>query len=166
MPFTPWDWENAPNQTTPLSATNLEAMQTHVAEYADTVAAGGIELGYAEITTTFQQTGAGNSDITGLSVTVDVGDRPIVIKANGTFGSSSAGAVTYVKIMEGSTVLARAIISLSAVAQGLSREVRLTPSAGSHTYKLNLEQVVGGNGSVFADTGTAYGPASIQVIEV
>ena len=128
---------------------------------------GGRELGYASITSTFTQTGAGNSDVTGLSVTVTVGTRPInVIFSCASVSNNNASGIAYLKIMEGATLLGNAVISLSAVGQALHRTVRLSPSAGSHTYKVNLQQVVTGNTSLFADSGTTYGPASIQVIEV
>lgn len=125
----------------------------------------GVELGYAEITSDFTQTGAGGpTDVTGLSVTVEVGARPIkVIFDCDSFYSSSASGITTVSIREGSTTLAGRTTSLTADLAGGHREVRLNPSAGSHTYKISVTQVITGNGKISA---TATSPAFIQVVEV
>lgn len=167
MGFPVKDWNDSPDTTTPVSAAALEDIEARVTAYADGVGAGGIELGYAEITANFTQTGIGNDDVDGLSVTVTVGVRPIVIKLNAAnVANTSASGVTYLKIMEGSILLANQLVSLSTVGQVVARSVRLQPSAGSHTYKVNLQQVITGNSSVFADSSTSYGPASIQILEV
>lgn len=164
MPFTPKTWEDFPSLDTPLEASAIIDTEERLSDYADSVAAGGIELGYAQITSTFTQTGAGSSDVTGLSTTVTVGTRPILVKFGcGGLANSSASGGTQMLIKESSTTLTAATIVFSTVGQPVFREVRLTPSAGSHTYKITLVQTVTGNSSI---TAAATDPAYIQVIEV
>jgi hypothetical protein len=129
----------------------------------------GIELGYAEITSNYVQTGAGNSDVTGLSTTVTVGSRPIRIEfACSSIQNSSASpsGLTSLAINEGSTILTTAAfggLTTANVTVPVTRSVRLAPSAGSHTYKIVLGQVVAGNSTIAA---AATSPAYIWVTEV
>lgn len=122
------------------------------------------ELGYAQITTTATQTGAGSGDVSGLSVTVTVGSRPIVVEfgCDGLVNSSALG-ITQVNIQEGATILSAATVSLTTVGMVICRRVRLTPSAGSHTYKIALGQVTAGNSQIVC---SATDPAYIWVYEV
>lgn len=126
--------------------------------------AGGVELGYAQITSNATQTGAGNNDVSGLSVSVTVGVRPILVRfeASSAFNSSGSG-ITIISIKESSTVLSTVSVSSTTLALPVRREVRLAPSAGSHTYKINLQQFVSGNSTLSAGSTD---PAFIQVIEV
>jgi hypothetical protein len=125
---------------------------------------GNAELGYAEITSTYTQTGAGNSDVTGLSTTVTVGARPIVIRVFcGQCSNSNASGLMSLAIKESTTVLAFAMYGTGTVTVPLTAMVRLAPSAGSHTYKANLIQTVTGN-SVMSPSAT--NPAFIQVLQV
>lgn len=160
-------FKNRPIRETKVNAANLNNNFQALADYADEVAAAGLSLGYAEITSNFTQTGAGNSDVTGLSVTVTVGTRPIIVKfdAGGLSNSSASGLIT-LAIKEGSTILATAALGPGPAANcsfALSRDVRLSPSAGSHTYKINLGQIITGNSTIGA---SATNPASIHVVEV
>ena len=158
------EWESVPSVATPISADNLNLAADEAEDYADALAAGGVELGYAERTSTFTQTGIGSSDVTSLTTTVTVGTRPILVKFGcGGLANSSASGIVQVFIKEGSTTLTTATISLSTVGQAVFREVRLTPSAGSHTYKITLSQAVTGNSSI---TASSTDPSYIQVIEV
>lgn len=128
----------------------------------------GIELGYAEITSSFTQTGAGTSDVTGLSTTVTVASRPVVIHVWGSnFHNTNDAGITICRLQEGSTILASSYANFSAnTLVPLNIRRRLAPSAGSHTYKVVLSQFVSGNSVVEADSGTTYGPAFIHVTEV
>lgn len=122
------------------------------------------ELGYAQITTTATQTGAGSGDVSGLSVTVTVGSRPIVVEfaCDGLVNTNASG-ITTAQIKEDTTVLAASTVSLTTIGMVVCRKVRLTPSAGAHTYKINLAQVVVGNSQI---TAGASDPAYIWVYEV
>lgn len=99
---------------------------------------GGI-LGYAEITSS-QNGFAGVSDVSGLSVTVTVGaGRRVKVTGYGRVNQQSTIAIPELRIWEGSTQLqlASSTVRAGEVAM-LNPEVILTPSAGSHTYKLRL----------------------------
>lgn len=165
--FTPKDWEDYPSTDTPISAAALEDAEDRLTDYADSVAAAGIELGYAEITSSVTQTGVGSADVAGLSTTVTVASRPIVVRFDtGSVVNSATNGYTYIRIQESTTVLAEAVAQANGVAnvsRALSRTVRLTPSAGSHTYKILMGQLVAGNSVL---TAAANSPVSIQVIEV
>lgn len=129
--------------------------------------AGNTELGYAQITSNTTQTGYGSVDVSGLSVTVTVGSRPIkvIFDAQSVTNSASNGIGT-VDIYEGSTKLAGVTVSNVSVAAinsaAAHREYRAAPSAGSHTYKIKLSSLVG-NTTLYGATDS---PAFIQVIEV
>ncbi len=128
-------------------------------------AAVGIELGYASITSTVTQTGAGNQDVAGLSVTVTVGSRPIRIEFSApNISNSSSSGLTIISIMEASTQLTNLAYGSGTTATApANRSVRLAPSAGAHTYKVNLTQFVTGNSALGA---SATAPAHIWVTEV
>lgn len=158
-------WEDAPSQSSPLNAANLEAIRAEWEAYADSVAAAGVLLDSASITSNFTQTGAGASDVTGLAVTVTVGTRPIQIRFScDSFFNSSASGIGTIGIQEGATVLAARTSPLgTAVAAGNRETAPLTPSPGSHTYKIVLGQVVTGNTTLSA---AATSPATITVLEL
>ena len=122
------------------------------------------ELGYAEITADVTQTGSGNQDVTGLSVTVEVGTRPIIVSVGAKLlSNSTSSGVATLSIKESTTTLATASVVLSTFSLPVFRSVRLAPSAGSHTYKINLAQLVSGNAVIGAGSTD---PAFIQVVEV
>lgn len=164
MPFTPKTWEDFPSLDTPLEASAIIDTEERLSDYTDSVAAGGVELGYAKITSTFTQTGVGSGDVTGLSISVTVGTRPIIVEfgCDGLVNSSASG-IAQVNIQEGATILSGATVSLTTVGQVICRRVRLTPSAGSHTYKIALGQVTAGNSQIVC---SATDPAYIQAIEI
>lgn len=126
----------------------------------------GVELGYAEITANVTQTGVGNQDVAGLSVTVTVGSRPINVVFNcyGVQNSADLG-MSQVNIKESSTTLAYTTFTglKAGTSTGLHRVARLAPTAGQHTYKINLQQVLSGNSVLQA---SATSPAYIQVVEI
>lgn len=122
------------------------------------------ELGYAEITAPDTQTGVGSKDVAGLSIPVTVGSRPIIVVLSGsTLSNSAAGGWGAVKIQEGASALASVQAVLTTLALPVHRERRLTPSAGSHTYKVVLAQVTSGNTTLAA---SATDPVSLHVFEV
>ena len=99
-------------------------------------------LGYAQVTVTQSGVDATVTDITGLLVGVTVGSsRRIRVSAYVTVRDSGSGSITtQVYLREGSTTLGQwQIGNLDALefASG-SPSVVLTPTAGSHTYKVSL----------------------------
>jgi hypothetical protein len=133
------------------------------------------ELGYAEITTSQPPSPFINNtsyiDIPGLSVTVTVGSRPILVLVNGTVQAITVNATTGgFAVLEDGTVLDQQSFDLPAAQfQGspVAMRVRSNPAAGSHTYKVQ--------GKVGNATNTAWlvaqatapkQKASIQVLQV
>lgn len=127
----------------------------------------GVELGYAEKTsTTISTTINTYEDIAGLSVTVTVGARPIIVE----FGAPSwvhtaASALLLAQLLEGATVRGFCQQQSSGAAEGAFPYIRrrLAPSVGAHTYK-----VAWGSTTVGTHTmgGHADYPAWLQVTEV
>jgi hypothetical protein len=100
--------------------------------------AGG-QLGYEQVIA--NQTGiSAETDLTGLSVIVTVATgRRIKISSLTWVRQNISAALVTVRIKEGATSLARSQITLATNDQTpLSPFIVLSPSAGSHTYKLTL----------------------------
>lgn len=127
------------------------------------IMARGTELGYAEITTDFTTTSTTGADVTGLTITVTVLERPIKVIIDGRALSNSGAAGAVIIIYEGATALAL-FDDLSAFRVGFHREVRLAPSAGSHTYKAVL--LTGGSGTATLTAGGTGSQAFIQAVEI
>jgi hypothetical protein len=139
---------------------------------------GGIELGSATRTSDFTQTGVGNSDVTGLdALTVTVGTRPIKVAFDcQSVQNSDKSGTTLLNIKEDGTTIAVEVcngpgnlVAGATTVTGIAtlnfpshREVRRAPSAGSHTYKVNLQQAAAGNSVIKA---SASSPALLQVLE-
>ena len=116
------------------------------------------QLGYAQITAT--QSGiTTQTDVTGLTVTVTVlsGQQvKITFYASQVFSSVSTDRAD-IQIMEGVSQLQGSYQLAGINTDGSSRcvQVVLTPSAGSHTYKIQASRGVGtGSISVFAAAGS------------
>lgn len=133
----------------------------------DSLGGSGRELGYAEITTDDINATGGTRDVAGLSTTVTVGTRPIIVE----FGSGGVKDGTLnnfidVQIREGGTTLVEGFAggtTASATFPILLRR-RLNPTAGStHTYKVTSAPLSVGTVTVAA---AATNPAWIQVTEV
>lgn len=96
-------------------------------------------LGYAQRTLPHPKISS-EVDIFGLTVTVTVpvGGRKIKITGQTSFLPSQANTIGYMYIKEGATYLGQVstILAATTVTQGVSCQVILTPTAGSHTYKL------------------------------
>lgn len=122
-------------------------------------------IGYS-IITTGQSSITSITDLTNLSVTVTVGaNRLIRVTGVGSMVRSVADGITLGYIREGSTTLGRWGVfdatSANTNSPTQSGSVLLTPSQGSHTYKLSLEQLTG-TGSSGIQAGATF-PAYILV---
>ena len=108
---------------------------------------GGVELGYVEATADFSSTSTTYVDVTGMTLTVTVADRPIEIIFNGvTF--ASALSVLDLQLVEDPAGAATAVPFGTTTHQNSilvphHRSVRRSPSAGSHTYKLQAKTNTG-----------------------
>jgi hypothetical protein len=125
-------------------------------------------LGYAEVTAS--QTGmTGTTDLTGLTVTVTIkpGRRIVVTgKGQGRILDATPPGRAIFSIYEGATELQRFIeFSADATGQRMAGQasVILTPSAGSHTYKLVALLAAGDTLDSEADT---VWPAFIMVEDI
>lgn len=130
----------------------------------------GRELGYAEITanpTAITAVGSGSAvDLTGLSITITVASRPILVEvyfATGSNNTASSGGG--IAIQEGSTLLQQCDMLGDAASERshFRPAVRLAPSAGSHTYKATGYAIVGGT---FSPLAGAQRPAFIRAVEL
>lgn len=162
MTFTGKDWKDSPDTSTPLSAAALEDMETRLSAYTDTVAAAGIELGYAEITSNATFTTV--QDIAGLTTTVTVGTRPIMIEFYGVVFASVADKYIIGSINEGATQISAGASTpgVTSAFSTLMIRTRIAPSAGPHTYKIRA-LCQSGTGTIGA---AATQPAYISVVEV
>lgn len=120
-------------------------------------------IGYAEVTA--NQTGITTiTDLTSLSVAVTVGSsRRIKISAASRLTRTVADGYTTLYIREGSTKLSYGLI-LSTLDFSMAASVILTPTSGSHTYKLSLERTTG-TGTTGIDAGTDH-PTYILVEDI
>ena len=141
-----------------------------VGDDPDGVTIAGMELDYAEITSSpagVTAAGEGNRvDVTGLSISPVVGTRPIVVEAYFSYASNNtADRGVGMAIVEGTTVkqIATHGAALTGAVSQLSAKVRLAPSAGSHTYKVMVWVLISGTGTFHA---SATHPAWIQAVEV
>lgn len=143
--------------------TNIDNNSTSDRAYADTVG-GAVELGYAAITANFTTATTG-ADVTGLAITVTVGARPILLVMAGTLASSAGAGVMIANLQEGATVIGQ--LAPGPFAAGATfpfwRAYRVAPSAGSHTYKVNIASFSAGTVTLSA---AAANPASIQALQI
>jgi hypothetical protein len=84
----------------------------------------------------------GGTDIIGLSLTVDSDGSPIWLSFEGLAAVDGAAGVTYavVRIMEGAAEVQRQTLTSPVDALHIlpaAKRVRITPTAGLHTYKIN-----------------------------
>lgn len=130
------------------------------------VARGALSGGYAQVTA--NQGGITTEvDLTGLAVTVTVGaGRRILIRGCVRASTTVAQDSFDLKILEGATVLQTAEYVSPVVARAEARrvEVVLTPSAGSHTYKLTGVRSTG-TGTFTMNAGATF-PAYILVEDI
>jgi hypothetical protein len=142
----------------------LDAKSVSDRAYADSVG-GNVELAYAQITTIPPAADA-ITDVAGLSITVTVGARPILLAVGGQFSVSSSSGLGQLSIYEGITSLAEASLGPASPVNfnvPLYREIRLSPSAGSHTYKVRIACVLAGKATLGA---SATAPAYIRAVQL
>ena len=138
----------------------------------------GFEIGYAQITAAANITDTSEATATALispgALTFDGGAVLVTVYAPYFQSPSPLGATATVTLFEGATQLARLALIASVVAgtdltYNMHAEFRMTPTAGSHTYKVcafcssttGTPQIGAGAGG----TG-AYAPAFIRFTKV
>ena len=94
-------------------------------------------IGYAEITADVVGFTVTPTDIAGLAVTVTVETgRRIRVTGDVYMSNATASQTNIININEGATVLQQRGAAHLSTSVGIHAEVILTPTAGSHTYKL------------------------------
>lgn len=123
------------------------------------------QLGYAEITTT-QGSITTVTDITGLAVTITVpAGRRIKITVEAGVNSNTVTDGVDVQICEGATVLQDRTAKLDTNAEvAIHTDVILTPSAGTHTYKVRASRFAGSGSVTFVAASNK--PAYILVEDI
>jgi hypothetical protein len=122
----------------------------------------GQEIGYAQIASsniTTTNVGAANRvDATGLLITPTVGIRPIMVEFFGSVFNTTINDGVAIYIIENASgngnntpILQQSQMISAGIASALvpfSLRVRLTPSAGVHTYKIMFAATVGGTATI------------------
>lgn len=124
----------------------------------------GRELGYAEITSTFSNSGA-QVDVTGLVISVTVGSRPIRVIFGGPFQNSTTGQGCLAGIKQDGTLIHNAqVVGLNSSTQTTAHIARrLALSPGTYTFQATLARFVSGTANIQA---AATGPAFITAVEI
>jgi hypothetical protein len=122
-------------------------------------------IGYVPVTTAQGGFGAPLADITGLAVTVTAGtNRRLKITAYVNAILGAAAGLVAVTIMEGATQLNGAQLNGAASASMMLQPVAIvTPTAGAHTYKVQMNTT--GASGVSSNAGATQ-PAFILVEDI
>jgi hypothetical protein len=123
-----------------------------------TVVSGGAELGYAEISTPFTTASATFVDVTGLSFTAKVGERPLILEMEGhvrnTAGVGSAAIFALVAngtMRQGEKVFFVAGTGATyQTAYARARIAGLTPGV-TYTFKLQIRATAAGTAEIYGD---------------
>lgn len=128
----------------------------------------GQELAYAQVTSgNLTNTGIGQAnriDATGLTISPTVGTRPIIVDFYSQVFNATVNDGVGVAIQEGSTILQIGQMASAGFAGSIcpmNVRVRLTPSAGAHTYKITFWAVVGGTATI---TNASTSPSFIRAL--
>lgn len=124
-------------------------------------------IGYVEITSNLGTFTSGSQDLSGLSVTVTVNSsRRVRIEGRCRWSSDVAADDAQLQVNESSTVLQKTVGTMprTTVSYGAFVSVVLTPSSGSHTYKLTGGREAG-TGNVSLAAG-ATSPAFLLVEDI
>lgn len=124
-------------------------------------------LGYTQVTADQTVNASTITDLTSLTSTVTVGaSRRVRISGYANVQQSANASVVSFYIYEGSSLVATSSQSVTASYALLVQVAAiLTPSTGSHTYKLRL-QTSSGSVTMKADAAVSYGPAWILVEDI
>lgn len=123
------------------------------------------ELGSAQVTSNVTTTSTSAVDLTGATVTVTTGTRPVVVSFYGMVSHSVASKQFQLNLVQDGSSIQQAN-AFSVTAGGfvpIHIMVRVNPAAGSHTFKVQWQVVDAGTGTV-AGGGTF--PAQLEVVEV
>jgi hypothetical protein len=128
---------------------------------------GPIHLAYAEVTASQGSIGSPDTDITGLSGTVAVpAGRRLRIHASAHLTSSVAGDEVDLMILEGSTRLQERVTTIDTATrlESMYSVIVVSPTAGTHTYKVAARRSVG-TGTITMSAAATY-PAFILIEDI
>jgi hypothetical protein len=150
---------------TQITNSDIDDLRTMMAIGGEHLATSAITLGYAERTSNFSTSSTSDTDVTSLSVTVNVpsgGRRCRITTFISHLSASGGGNATELAIKEGSTTLSRTRANNPS-----GSSTAITPpsysavvSAGSHTFKLTMKNDVATAAEIAA--GATF-PAYIMV---
>jgi hypothetical protein len=118
----------------------------------------GTEIGYEESSDTCTQTGSGNKDVPGMTLTIPASTRPAMVtfKCQSLSNSTASGvAACALKSGDGSTTYDTFGPILTTTASAVHLRARLAPSSSDRTVKVVLGQVVTGNNSTLSPSATS-----------
>jgi hypothetical protein len=128
------------------------------------VGTGGNELGYAQITTSQSTASTTGVDVSGLSVTCTVGERPVKVIFDGVLRNTTVGVYARAQILVDGTLTATVggPTALASEYRAGHREVRVSglTAGSSHTFKIQILAPTGGTTSVEGSGD----PVFIQVV--
>lgn len=140
MAFIPKSWQNDAAGATPLSAAAITDAEVRVTDYADAVAAGGVEVDWAQIT------GASNVvngftfvNVAGLAVAVPQDTRPVVVEVEGVI-QCDAIRPAWLAIHDGTAIVARRFVAITAAFNGnyICTRFRVPPATATKTYTAQI----------------------------
>lgn len=152
--------------STPHDAAAMKDLEERLSDYTDSIG-GGVELGYAQITA--NATATTEADVAGLSTTVTVGARPIMVRAYAPQLQHSGSAFAAMSIfVGGSRTGTRMNGGVTSLVTGGLIEIRQNPAGGSYTYNVKLwgTNGIGGNSGTATIVCQASNPAFIQVVQL
>jgi hypothetical protein len=123
------------------------------------------ELATAHLSTNFATTSLSLVDVTGMSVTVTAGTRPLNITVSMLGQNGTAATQSELNLLEDGVIVGGSIFSPAANGNWVpvSFTIRRNPAAGSHVYKLQAKVDAASTATFFG--GTTYA-ADMSVIEV
>jgi hypothetical protein len=129
----------------------------------------GAELGYVESEIAFTTTSTSNVDVTNMELTVTTDGQPIKVEfAAVALLHTASNGIPILSILEDDTIVFQYSMRTAAAncGQGVSPFVRRQPSAGEHTYKVQvLTSIFGAAGTVTVNAG-AEAPMQFLITNV
>lgn len=113
---------------------------------------GGDELGYAERTSAFSTASTTLTDVTGLTVTTKVGERPLAISFGGNLRSVGGGAITFALLINGSVRSQVVYSGTSYMFMGRTARISDLTAGSVPTIKLQMS-VSSGSAEVYGANG-------------
>lgn len=130
----------------------------------------GVELGFAQTTADFTTASASLVDVTGVTVTVTIGTRPVMVYfyCAAVSNSTSAGTVNLAMVQTApasTTNVALTSFNITTAKTPVYLAQRYAPAAGTATWKMQAS-VGSGTATLSAAVGSFFNPMYMQVVEI